>query len=85
MDDCGGTIGTNIYAWHLLYMQPLIPRVIVDELEGLIDRVQTHIDAQRIQLFISEDIDEDKEMLRDMLQTLEHLQAYRERFYSTLH
>lgn len=66
-------------------MQPLPTRVIVDELDGLIDRVQTHIHKQRGQLFISEGIDEDRQTLRDMLETLERLQAYRERFYATVH
>jgi hypothetical protein len=66
-------------------MQPQPTKVIVDELDGLIDRVQKHIDEQRGQLFISEDIDEDKETLRDMIETLERLQAYRERFYATVH
>ena len=66
-------------------MQQLSTRVIVDELEGLIERLEGNIDAQRSRLYISNDIDVDKETLRDMLETLGNLQSYRDRFYSTLH
>jgi hypothetical protein len=59
--------------------------IVVERLEALIDTVEDHIGEQRIRMFTSLDVREEEEVLRDMLNTLERLQAYRDRFLSTVH
>lgn len=59
--------------------------LIVERLEVLIDTVEDHIGEQRIRMFTSLDVREEEEVLCDMLDTLESLQAYRDRFFSTVH
>ena len=59
--------------------------IIVERLEVLIDTVEDHISEQRIRMFTSLDVREDEEVLCEMLNTLESLQAYRDRFLSTVH
>ena len=59
--------------------------IILERLEALIDTVEDHIGEQRVRMFTSLDVREEEEVLCDMLDTLERLQAYRDRFYSTVH
>ena len=66
-----------------LSMQQLPATVIVGKLEALIDNVEGRIDDQRAHM--NRDMWEEEETLRDMLDTLEQLRTYRDRFYSTLH
>jgi hypothetical protein len=59
--------------------------IIVERLEVLIDTVEDHISEQRIRMFTSLDVREDEEVLCEMLDTLKSLQAFRDRFFSTVH
>ena len=61
------------------------PQAIVQKLETLIERVEAHIGEQCTQMLNNESCDEDESTLADMLDTLEQLHAFRDRFYSTLH
>lgn len=58
---------------------------MLERLEALIDTVEDQIGEQRIRMFASLDVREEEAVLCDMLDTLERLQAYRDRFYSTVH
>ena len=55
---------------------------IVQKLDTLIDEVEAQISAQRS--FIGNNCADEPE-LSEMLDTLEQLRAFRERFYATVH